>query len=140
MKTLLQNTARLIVVATATCLGITDAAPAQGATARDTAVAASVGQPVGIEQVDDFVYLVRVSNPALQRGTLQLIRESDGTVLYEDVSFQPSFGKKLNVTALDDGLYAVVVKVGDRMDRFALRLRTTTQRTTDLRLATTAQR
>ncbi|WP_400192952.1 hypothetical protein [Hymenobacter sp. B81] len=94
-------------------------------------------QPVGVERVGEFVYLVRVSNPQRQPGRLQLLRPADGSVLYEDSSSQASFGQKLNVQHLPDGEYQLVVKLGPAQHRFTLNLRTTTQRTTDL---TTARR
>ncbi len=86
------------------------------------------------------MYLVRVSNPGLQRGSLQLVRVADSAVLYEEVSTRPSFGQKLNVESLTDGQYAVVVTLGKSTHRYTLQLRTTTQRTTDLSLSTVSQR
>ena len=134
MKTFLNNTARLAFLVV-TSLGTIGTAVAQQGSDQQVTT-----QPVGVERVGEFVYLVRVSNPGLQRARLQLVRVADGTVLYQEVSTRPSFGQKLNVESLTDGQYAVVVTLGKSTHRYSLQLRTTTQRTTDLSLATMAQR
>ncbi|MCC3156220.1 hypothetical protein LJ737_03175 [Hymenobacter sp. 15J16-1T3B] len=90
------------------------------------------GQPVSLDQVADCVYLVRVSNPAQVPGRLQLVRATDGAVLYEQASTAAAFGQKLNVSHLADGRYAVVVKLGPATHRFALDLHTTQTRSARL--------
>lgn len=134
MKTSLKNAVCFAFVTVASSLGTVSVASAQQAPNQSAA-----SQPVGVVRLDEFVYLVRVSNPGLQRGCLQLVRVADGAVLYQEVSTLPSFGQKLNVANLDDGQYAVVVSLGKSTHRYTLHLRTTTQRTTDLSLATTVQ-
>lgn len=89
------------------------------------------GQPVCVEQVADFVYQVRVSNPAQVPARLQLV-DASGTVLYQKTSAAPAFGEKLNLRSLGDGRYAVVVKLGTETRRFALDLHTTQSRSARL--------
>lgn len=97
-------------------------------------------QPVGIERVDTFSYLVRISNPALQKARLQLVRLSDSKVLYEENSAKATFGQKLNVQSLPDGQYAILVRVGPEQYRYTLQLQTETHRTTDLSTASAVLR
>jgi hypothetical protein len=97
-------------------------------------------QPVGIERVDTFRYLVRISNPALQKARLQLVRLSDSVVLYEENSASATFGQQLNVQSLPDGQYAIVVRVGPEQYRYTLQLQTETHRTTDLSTASVVLR
>lgn len=97
-------------------------------------------QPVGIERIDTFSYLVRISNPALQKARLQLVRLSDSVVLYEESSANATFGQKLNVQSLPDGQYAIVVRVGPQQYRYTLHLQTETHRTTDLSTASVVLR
>lgn len=123
MKTFLQTAALLALLLTARAAS--SSPPNQPATA----------QPVGVQQVGEYVYLVRVSNPTQQRASLQLVRLTDGAVLYQELSSRPSFGQKLNVGNLADGQYAVVVKLGAATHRYTLQLRTTTQRSSLLSLA-----
>lgn len=92
--------------------------------ARPSTAQQPAGQPVCVEQTAECVYLVRVSNPAQLPGHLQLVRATDGVVLYDKASVAPSFGEKLNVSGLADGQYAVVVKLGRATHRFALALHT----------------
>lgn len=99
------------------------------------------GQPVCVDQLAECVYLVRVSNPAQLAGHLQLVRTTDGAVLYDKSSAAASFGERLNVSHLADGQYAVVVKLGRATHRFALALRTThTRQAQLLSLAASATR
>ncbi|GAA4390791.1 hypothetical protein GCM10023186_39380 [Hymenobacter koreensis] len=97
-------------------------------------------QPVTVAQTADFVYTVRVSNPARQLGRLQLVRTTDGAVLYQKSSSDGSFGEKLNVRNLADGRYALVVKLGTDTHRFGLDLQTTQTRSASLLSLATAQR
>ncbi|TLM87883.1 hypothetical protein [Hymenobacter jeollabukensis] len=126
MKLLLQTAALMTLL----LIGTGRAATAQEPTA----------QPVCLDQVAECVYLVRVSNPAQLPGRLQLVRATDGAVLYEQASTAPAFGQKLNVGQLTDGRYAVVVQLGSATHRFALDLHTTQTRSARLiSLATPAR-
>jgi hypothetical protein len=118
MKTLLQTAALLALLLVGAGRPVTAQEPA--------------AQPVCLDQLGEFVYLVRVSNPAQLPSRLQLVRTTDGTVLYEKTSTAPSFGEKLNVGHLADGRYAVVVKRGPDTRRFALDLHTTQTRSARL--------
>jgi hypothetical protein len=122
MKTTLQYAAAGGLLMSLLVLGKSQLATAQQAS----------GEPVCVEQVGDFVYVVRVSNPAQVPGRLQLVRAADGTVLYQKTSTAASFGDKLNVRNLADGRYAVVVKLGAATRRFALDLHTTQTRSAQL--------
>jgi hypothetical protein len=88
--------------------------------------------PAGVRQMADFTYLVWASNPAAQRGQLQLVDTQNGGILYQQSSAAVSFGQKFNVRSLPDGHYAFIVKLGPRQYRYALTLRTTTQRSSTL--------
>lgn len=99
--------------------------------------AQGTGQPVGVKKVADFSYRVSASNPAALRGTLQLVNSETGAVLYEEFSIKPTFGQQFNVRNLPDGNYAFVVKLGSQRYRYALRLRTTAQRSAELSTDTT---
>lgn len=94
--------------------------------------AQGTGQPVGVKKVADFSYRVWASNPAAQRGTLQLVDAETGAVLYEENSTRASFGQQFNVRNLPDGNYAFVVKLGPQRYRYPLRLHTTAQRSAEL--------
>ncbi|RTQ48538.1 hypothetical protein EJV47_16330 [Hymenobacter gummosus] len=128
MKTLRQQAPRFVLLAAFAALGFT--APAQAATPAEN------GQPVCVDKVADFTYLVRVSNPAQRRARLQVVRISDGAVLHEESSRKPSFGEKLNVKQLPDGDYALVVELNNTTHRYPINLRTTVQRNTMVSLAT----
>jgi hypothetical protein len=128
MKTLLQQAPRFVLLAAIAGLGF--ASPAQAADQPRS------GQPVCVDKVADFTYLVRVSNPAQHRARVQLVRVSDGAVLHEDSSRQPSFGGKFNVKQLPDGDYALVVTMNNSTHRYPLNLRTTVQRNTMLSMTT----
>ncbi|ALD22261.1 hypothetical protein [Hymenobacter sp. DG25A] len=123
MKTLLKQAPRLLLVAACASLGFTQAAQAQSS-ARP--------QPVCVDKVGDFTYLVRVSNPHFKKGELQVVRLSDKAVLYEKFTDKPVFGSKLNVKELPDGEYAFVVKVGKEVTRYTLDLHTETERKANL--------
>ena len=99
--------------------------------------AQSTGQPVGVKKMAEFSYRVSASNPAAQRGTLQVVNTETGAVLYEEFSANPTFGRQFNVRNLPDGNYAFVVKLGPQRYRYALRLRTTAQRSAELSADTT---
>jgi hypothetical protein len=85
-----------------------------------------------VDQVADFTYLVRVSNPHLQRSEVKVVRLSNNKILFQQSSLHPSFGHKLNVKELPDGQYAFVVKVGKETHRYTLDINTTMQRSTRL--------
>ncbi|KAA9333004.1 hypothetical protein F0P96_08445 [Hymenobacter busanensis] len=129
MKTLLQTAAALLFVA-GSSLGLTSAAQAETPSA----------QRVYVDQVGDRVYTVRVSNPTLQRGRVQLVRLSDNKLLYQGISSRPSFGRKLNVQELPDGQYAFVVKLGAETHRIDLNLQTaSTERVAELHPVTASR-
>jgi len=94
--------------------------------------AQTVAPPMGVQQTAPFSYRVWASNPGAQPGTLRLINASTGAVLYQEYSARPSFGRKFNVSNLPDGSYAFVVTLGRQQFRYALRLRTTSQRSAEL--------
>lgn len=119
MKTLLKQAPRLLLVAACASLGFTQAAQAQSS-ARP--------QPVCVDKVGDFTYLVRVSNPRFQKGELQVVRLADNAVLYDKLTNKHVFGSKLNVKELPDGEYAFVVKVGKDVTRYTLDIHTTVER------------
>ena len=123
MKTLLQQAPRLLLVAACASLGFTQAAQAQSSVRP---------QPVAVDKVTDFTYLVRVSNPMFQRGELKVVRLSDNTVLYNQFTNKPVFGSKLNVRDLPDGEYAFIVKVGKDITRYTLDINTKMERTARL--------
>ncbi|WP_303309812.1 hypothetical protein [Hymenobacter sp. BT730] len=123
MKTLLQQAPRLLLVAACASLGFTQSAQAQSS-ARP--------QPVCVDKVTDFTYLVRVSNPQLQRGELKVIRLSDNKVLYNQFNKKAVFGSKLNVRELPDGEYAFIVRVGKDITRYTLDINTKLERSARL--------
>ncbi|KAA9333006.1 hypothetical protein F0P96_08455 [Hymenobacter busanensis] len=123
MKTHLLPVSRLFLLAACAGLGFTSSAQAQSS---------GVPQPVSVQQVADFTYVVRASNPHLERSEMKLVRLSDNKVLYRDVNFKPSSGRKLNVKELNDGQYAFVVRVGKDIHRYTLDIHTTVQRSTRL--------
>ncbi|GAB2944296.1 hypothetical protein GCM10027048_06320 [Hymenobacter coalescens] len=113
---------RLLLLAA--CAGLGFSNPAHAATGD--------GQPVCVEQVSDFTYVVRVSNPSQKPTQLQLLRLDNGGVLYQGNSSAASFGRKFNIKNLEDGQYAIVVTTGSTTHRYTLNLQTTMQRTTSL--------
>ncbi|UYZ58243.1 hypothetical protein [Hymenobacter latericus] len=128
MKTLLQTAPRVLMMAAFAGLGFVQPSMAQSPS----------GQPVYVDKVADFTYLVRVSNPAQRAAKVQLVRLRDGNVLYQGSSSRPSFGEKINVGSLPDGHYAFVVRIGNETHRYALDLQTT--RTVALGTSATAMR
>jgi hypothetical protein len=121
MKTVLSFLARPLLLGAG--LGLSGLAAAQSPRS----------QPVAIDQVADFVYLVRVSNPAQLPGQLQVIRSSDGEILYYGpVSRRAVFGGKLNIRGLSDGQYTFLIKVGKETHRYSLDLNTVVQRSARL--------
>ncbi|GAB3842559.1 hypothetical protein [Hymenobacter jeollabukensis] len=119
MKTALINTRVLLLAATACTLGF-----AQPAAAADKNNTNTDGQPVCVDKVADFTYLVRVSNPAQKASQLWLERVDTGARLYSSSDKAPSFGRKLNVKNLEDGQYAIVVQTGKSTRRYTLELAT----------------
>lgn len=112
MKTFCHSLSRLLLTAT---IGLTAAVAAQAQPNTEPRP-----QPVCIDQVGDFSYLVRVSNPALERGELRLVRQSNGAVVYQHHSRGLNFGQRLNVRNLPDGQYAFVVKLGSKTYNYTL--------------------
>jgi hypothetical protein len=127
MKTNSQQAPRFLALAALAALGFTAPAQAQAP--------ASSGEPVHVDKVGEFTYVVRVSNPAQQRTKVRLVRLSDGAVLHEGYSKQPTFGEKFNVQQLPDGQYAFDVVMGKNTHRYQLNLSTTVQRSTMLSMA-----
>ncbi|OON71104.1 hypothetical protein [Hymenobacter sp. CRA2] len=130
MKTLFQQAPRFVLFAALASVGFTPLAHAQSEP--EAAATTNTAQPVYIDKVGNFVYLVRVSNPAQQLSKVQLVRQHDGAKLFEATSRKPSFGHKINVQKLPDGEYTFVVKTGSEVHQFVLDLRTTTERSAQL--------
>ncbi|RAK62675.1 hypothetical protein [Hymenobacter edaphi] len=118
MKTALLNTRFLLLAATACALGF--ARPAAAADKTNN----TDGQPVCVDKVADFTYVVRVSNPSQKASQLWLERVDTGARLYRSSDKAPSFGRKLNVKNLEDGQYAIVVQTGKATRRYTLELAT----------------
>ncbi|GAB2944273.1 hypothetical protein GCM10027048_06280 [Hymenobacter coalescens] len=79
--------------------------------------------------MDDFVYLIRVSNPKQLPGQLRIVRANDGAIMYwGSITRNASFGQKFNVANLPDGQYTFVVKIGSDVRRYALDLNTVMKR------------
>ncbi|MCR5888184.1 hypothetical protein LRS06_10490 [Hymenobacter sp. J193] len=113
MKTLLQTSSRFALLAALIGLGFSHAAQAQ-------VVAASA--PAYVSKVSDNVYVLRISNPAQQKGQVQIVRLRDGAKLYQRFSAAPSFGMKLNVRDLVGDRYEFVVTLGQKTYRYPLNL------------------
>lgn len=88
---------------------------------------AADGKPVCVDKLDNFTYLVRVSNPTQQRSEM-LLERPDGKRLYSSNDFAPSYGRKLNLKNLEDGQYAIVVKTGQEVYRYTLTVQTLKER------------
>ncbi|GAA4390768.1 hypothetical protein [Hymenobacter koreensis] len=125
MKTLAQQASRFLFLAAFAALGL---APAAQATTPDQ----PRPQPISVQQVADYTYVVRVSNPTLERSQVQLVRLSNNTVLFRKSHNGPAFGHKLNVEQLPDGEYAFEVKVGKQTHRYTLDIHTQMQRSARL--------
>ncbi|WP_345227005.1 hypothetical protein [Hymenobacter koreensis] len=123
MKTLIKPAPSLLLLATCLGLGFTTPALAQSA---------GRPQPVNVDQVSDFTYLLRVSNPALERSEVKVVRLSNNAVLFHNASYAHTLGHKLNVRELPDGEYAFVVKVGKKTHRYTLDIHTQMQRSARL--------
>ena len=115
----------------ATLLSAAVAAPAR---------AQQANPPAGVQQLTDFTYRVWASNPAVQRGVVQVVDLDGHRVLYEVRSSAVSFGQQFDVSQLPDGRYAFVVRVGPQTYRYALRLRTAATRSAELRADTVRAR
>ncbi|RAK62673.1 hypothetical protein [Hymenobacter edaphi] len=111
MKTRIQTAPRLVLLAAGLSFGASLPAPAQ---------TSSRPQPVCIDQVGPFTYLVRVSNPTRLQGEVQLVKMSNNKVLYQQYSRGTVFGNRLNVQELADGQYAFLVKVGKQTYNYTL--------------------
>lgn len=123
MKTPIANSLRLLLLAACAGLGTTRSAQAQ---------TDSRPQPVCIDQVGDFSYLVRVSNPARAQGEVQLISLRNNAVLYQQYSKGCVFGNRINVRELPDGQYAFLVKVGAQTYNYTLDIHSSRNRTARL--------
>lgn len=117
MKTLIQRAAALALLAA-------------GLNAGQSAYAQSVSrpQPVCVDQVGDFSYLVRVSNPKRYQGEVQLVNTSNNAVHYQQYSHSHIFGQRLNVRDLPDGQYALRVKLGKDTYNYTLDIHSTRAR------------
>ena len=115
-------------------------ASAAGTALAMPAQAQQVGPPAGVQQLSDFAYRVWASNPAAQRGQVQLVDLTTGHVLFEERSSAVSFGQKFNVSQLPDGRYAFVVHVGPQKFSYSLHLRTAATRSAELRADTVRAR
>lgn len=124
MKTLL-NSARILSLLAA-ALGLNCAQPA---TAADTL---PTNQPVTarVDKVDNNTYLVRVSNPSQKWSEVRLVSATRGSDMYRSRDMAPSFGRKLNLSNLEDGQYTLVVKTSQATSSFTLNLRTQAQQRT----------
>lgn len=113
MKTLLSTPSRVLLLGALAALGFSSAAQAQ-------VVAASA--PTYVTKLDENVYLLRISNPAQQKGRVQIVRMRDGARLSLGRSSAASFGYKLNVQNLVGEQYEVLVSLGASTYRYPLNL------------------
>ncbi|QIX61698.1 hypothetical protein FY528_10860 [Hymenobacter lutimineralis] len=113
MKTLLSTPSRVLLLGALAALGFSSAAQAQ-------VVAASA--PTYVSKLDENVYLLRISNPAQQKGRVQIVRMRDGARLSVGRSSEASFGYKLNVQNLVGEQYEVLVSLGANTYRYPLNL------------------
>ncbi|MCC2545394.1 hypothetical protein LJY25_02975 [Hymenobacter sp. BT175] len=86
-------------------------------------------QPVAVEKMDETSFRVRISNPQQKAGTLEIVNLANGRTLFKEGYTGVVHGHKFNFRDMQDGKYAVVVKVGKEKFRYELQLQTTTQRT-----------
>lgn len=117
MKTLIAPAIRMAVL-------LAGLGAAQVATAQTSARP----QPVCVDQVGAFSYLVRVSNPTRQQGEVQLVKLSNNAILYQQYSRGSVFGRRLNVQELPDGQYALRVKVGREAYNYTLDIHSSRER------------
>ena len=102
--------------------------------------AQQAGAPAGVQRLSDFSYRVWASNPASQRGLLQVVDADGQRVLFEERSAAVSFGRLFDMSQLPDGHYAFVVQVGSQQFRYSLNLNTTARRSAELRADTVKAR
>ncbi|MCC3156223.1 hypothetical protein LJ737_03190 [Hymenobacter sp. 15J16-1T3B] len=119
MKTFIKTASRFALAA---CLGLV------GTSLPARAQAVGRPQPVCIDQVGPFSYLVRVSNPSRQQGELQLLSMANNKLLYQQYSRGTVFGNRLNVQELPDGQYAFLVKVGKKTYNYTLDIHSSRER------------
>ncbi|RTQ48536.1 hypothetical protein EJV47_16320 [Hymenobacter gummosus] len=128
MKTLIISASRLLLLAAGLGLGASQPAAAQSA-ARP--------QPVCVDQVGPFSYLVRVSNPSRVWSYIQLTNPKTNQTFFQRYSKGHTFGNRLNVQNLPDGEYAFQVKVGKDVYNYTLDIHSTHDRTARLGMVTT---
>lgn len=119
MKTLLNPSRTLLLLAASLGLSFTQLTPAQ----------AAEGKPVTarIDKMSDNTYLVRVSNPSQKWSRVHLTQASSGAELYRSGDAAPAFGRVLNLKNLEDGKYNLVVSTREGTSRFVLDVRTQAQ-------------
>ncbi|KUG05850.1 hypothetical protein [Solirubrum puertoriconensis] len=96
-------------------LALGGALAAQPARAQET-------QPVTVQKVDDVSFRVRVSNPRLQPGRLEVQNLTNGQVLFSQEYTDKAYGHRLNFNNLPEGRYAILVKADKLQYRYTLRL------------------
>ncbi|AYA37859.1 hypothetical protein D3Y59_12885 [Hymenobacter oligotrophus] len=83
-------------------------------------VQALPGQPVSVERVDEVSFRVRISNPGLQPGQVQVVSLSSGKTLFSETYADATYGHRFNFGVLPAGRYALVVKAGAQQYRYTL--------------------
>ena len=81
----------------------------------------------GVEKVSDLSYRVWACNPTAKPGFIRLV-DAKGLIYYEQYSSAVNFGRQLNVGALPNGEYALLVKVGKETHRFNLNMKSESRR------------
>ena len=129
MKTLLNPSRTLFLLAATLGLSFTQLTPARAA---DGKPATTEDKPVivRVDKVDTHTYLVRVSNPSQKWSQVHLVPAGGGAELYRSGDVAPSYGRKLNLKNLEDGQYDLFVKTDKTTSRYTINIQTQSRQRT----------
>jgi hypothetical protein len=89
--------------------------------AQETLVA-SAQQPVSVQQVDATRFRIRVANPELKAGQVQVVSLQTGHTLFAEAYKEQAYGHRFDFRDLRQGRYALVVKQGGRQHRYVIKV------------------
>ncbi|AYA37860.1 hypothetical protein D3Y59_12890 [Hymenobacter oligotrophus] len=79
-------------------------------------------QPVTVQKVDDVSFRVRVHNPGLHPGRVEVQNLATGQLLFSQDYADKAYGHRFGFGNLAEGRYAIVVKTDKLQYRYTVRL------------------
>ena len=91
---------------------------------------AQVVEPISLAQVGPASLRLRIANPNLATGYVQVVRLSTRQPLFTEMYSAPAYGQRFDFNRAPSGCYQVELQVGPARYRYRVRVRTHTGRST----------